>query len=142
MPIYLAFDYGLRRIGVAVGDDITGAARALKTIDAPSGADWHGLENLLREWRPNALIVGLPLNDDGSDQEMATQARAFADGLETRSKLPVHLADERFSSRAADDVLRDARASGRMSRRVRKGDRDSQAARVILQQWLDMSADA
>jgi putative holliday junction resolvase len=91
---------------------------------------------LIEEWRPQALVVGLPLNDDGSEQGASTAARRFARELQTRTGLNVHLCDERYSSRAADDVLREARASGRLSRRVRKGDRDAQSARVILQQWL------
>ena len=83
-------------------------------------------------------MVGLPLDDDGSEQAMTTAARAFASELKTRTSLPVHLADERFSSREADDALRNARASGQMKRRVRKGDRDGEAARVILEQWFAM----
>jgi putative Holliday junction resolvase len=139
MPIYLAFDYGEKRIGTAVGDDVMKTARALSTL--PTG-DWAAITKLIAEWRPGALIVGLPLLDDGSDQAITTAARKFANGLGERAKLPVHLADERFSSRAADDYLRDARASGEMTRRVRKGDRDAQAARVILQQWLSEMPDS
>lgn len=137
MPIYLAFDYGDKRIGTAVGDDVMRTARALSTL--PTG-DWTAIAKLVAEWRPGALIVGLPLLEDGNDQAITTAARKFASSLAERTKLPVHLADERYSSRAADDFLRDARASGQMSRRIRKGDRDAQAARVILQQWLGDNA--
>lgn len=136
---FLAFDYGHKRVGVAVGDAITGTARPLPTVHG-SGIDieWKPLLSLIAEWRPKAVIVGLPLNDDGSDQAITKAARRFAEELARRCSLPVHLADERFSSRAADDALRDARSSGRMTRRVRKGDRDGQAARVILEQWMAM----
>lgn len=133
---FLAFDYGHKRVGVAVGDVITGTARPLPTVQLGKEPDWKALLAPVVEWRPRALVVGLPLNDDGSDQAITTAARRFAEELARRSGLPVHLADERFSSRAADDALRDARASGRMNRRVRKGDRDGQAARVILEQWM------
>ena len=133
---YLAFDYGLKRVGVAVGDVITGTARPLPTINVGGEVDWKLLLALIGEWRPEAAIVGLPLDDDGSEQPMTTAARRFAEELGRRAGIPVHLADERFSSRAADDALRDARASGRMTRRVRKGDRDGEAARVILEQWM------
>ncbi|MEQ1438652.1 Holliday junction resolvase RuvX [Fontimonas sp. SYSU GA230001] len=136
MPLFLAFDYGEKRIGVAVGDDLTRSARALAAV---AGNDWPSLDKLVSEWRPSALIVGLPLHEDGSEQRTTAAARAFATQLGARTRLPVHLADERYSSRAADDLLRDARASGRMTRRVRKGDRDAQAARVILQQWLEQN---
>ena len=132
MATYLAFDFGEKRIGSAVGDSITGQARPLATLTG-------GLEaalKLIAEWRPKALIVGLPLDEDGSEQSITTKTRAFVKQLEARCGLPVHLADERYSSRAADDVLRSARASGAMNRRVRKGDRDGLAAKIILEQWL------
>lgn len=119
-----------------MGDTITGTARPLPTVHSANGVDWTALLKLIAEWRPQALIVGLPLDDDGSEQPMTTAARQFAEALRQRSQLTVHLADERFSSRAADDALRDARATGRMTRRVRKGDRDGEAARVILEQWM------
>lgn len=131
--IYLAFDYGEKRIGAAVGDDLTGTARPLPAL---STGDWTAISKLLAEWRPTALVVGLPLDESGGDQGITVAARKFAAQLQERARLPVHVSDERYSSRAADDVLRGARASGRMTRRVRKGDRDGQAARIILEQWL------
>ncbi|MES2489593.1 MAG: Holliday junction resolvase RuvX [Pseudomonadota bacterium] len=131
--VYLAFDYGEKRIGAAIGDDLTGSARPLPTLVT---GDWTAIEKVIAEWRPAALIVGMPLNEDGSDQLITTLTRKFIRQIEGRIKLPVHTSDERFSSRAADNILRDARASGQMTRRVRKGDRDGQAARVILEQWL------
>lgn len=134
--MFLAFDFGHKRIGVAVGDALTGTARALPALRSSTQPDWPGIERLLTQWRPEALIVGLPLDEDGGEQDITTLARQFAEQLRRRSGLCVHLADERYSSRAADDALRDARASGRMKRRVRKGDRDGEAARVILEQWL------
>ncbi len=132
MPTYLAFDYGEKRIGTAVGDTITGTARPLSTLTG-------GLEAVLKliaEWRPAALVVGLPLMEDGSDQRITTLTRQFAKALEQRSNLPVHFSDERYSSRAADDLLRDARSSGAMTRRVKKGDRDGLAAKILLEQFL------
>jgi putative Holliday junction resolvase len=134
--VYLAFDYGQRRIGAAVGDDITGSARPLAVIANASQPDWAAIEGLVREYRPVALIVGLPLAEDGLDQVITASARRFAAALEKRCKLQVHLADERYSSRSADDSLRSARASGQLSKRLRKGDRDGHAARIILEQWL------
>lgn len=131
--VYLAFDYGLKRIGVAVGDSLTRSARPLPAL---TGADWPAIHKLIAEWRPAALVVGLPLDEDGAEQAITGPARRFAGELGRQLKLPVHQTDERYSSRAADDALREARASGRMVRRVRKGDRDAQAARIILEQWL------
>ena len=134
--IYLAFDYGARRIGVAVGDGLTRTARPLATVANAAQPDWPAIDRELRSWKPTACIVGLPLDLDGNEQPIARQARAFAAQLQQRSGLPVHVCDERWSSRAATDELRNARASGRMTRRVRSGDRDRQAARLILEQWL------
>lgn len=136
MPSYLAFDYGEKRIGAAVGDTITGSARPLQTLTG--GLD--AALKLIVEWRPAALVVGLPLMEDGSEQRITTLTRRFATELGTRSKLPVYFSDERYTSRAADDLLRDARASGAMARRVRKGDRDGLAAKILLEQWLAQAA--
>jgi putative Holliday junction resolvase len=134
--IYLAFDYGARRIGMAVGDDLTRSARPLATIANAQAPDWNAIEREIKAWKPSACIVGLPLDLDGNEQTITQQARGFAKALGDRYAIPVHLADERLSSRAATDELRDARASGRMTRRVRSGDRDQQAARLILEQWF------
>lgn len=134
--LYLAFDYGTQRIGAAVGDALTASARPLPAIAHGAEPDWRAIERLVADWRPAALVVGLPLDEDGAEQRVTAAARRFAAELQSRLSLPVHLADERYSSRAADDALRDARRSGRMARRVRKGDRDGQSARIVLEQWL------
>lgn len=132
MATYLAFDYGEKRIGTAVGDTVTGTARPLATLT--DGLD--GAIKLVAEWRPKALVVGLPLMEDGSEQRITHATRAFARALEQCTKLAVHFSDERYSSRAADDLLREARASGLMARRVKKGDRDGLAAKILLEQFL------
>ena len=132
MPTYLAFDYGEKRIGTAIGDTITGTARPLATL---TGGLADALK-LVAEWRPTALVVGLPLMEDGSDQRITTLTRVFAKALQAQSQLPVYFSDERYTSRAADDFLRDARASGVMARRVKKGDRDGLAAKILLEQFL------
>jgi putative Holliday junction resolvase len=134
--LYLGFDYGQRRIGVAVGDTVTGLARPLAAVRNLRDPDWDALDRVVREWQPRACVVGLPLDLDGNDQAITRQARGFASQLHQRFALPVHLCDERLSSRTADDELRGARSSGRMKRRVRSGDRDGVAARLILEQWL------
>ena len=131
--VYLSFDYGTKRIGVAIGDAVTRAARGLGAVTR----DWQQIGKLLAEWTPAACIVGLPLGEDGGEQAMTRQAREFARELQRHFKGPVHLCDERYSSRSARGDLRDARASGAMKRRVREGDKDSAAARVILEQWLN-----
>ena len=130
--VYLAFDYGTKRIGVAIGDAVTRAARGLGAVPQ----DWKKIGQLLAEWSPAACIVGLPLGESGEEQPITQQARKFAQTLQQHFKGPVHLCDERYSSRSARDDLRGARAAGHLKRRVREGDKDSAAARIILEQWL------
>lgn len=99
---YLAFDFGLRAIGVATAQALTGTSTPLGIVNAKAGVpDWEQIASLLEEWRPDALIVGLPLNMDGSESDMSARARKFAARLEGRFSLPVHMADERLSSREA-----------------------------------------
>jgi putative holliday junction resolvase len=130
--VYLAFDYGTKRIGVAIGDAVTRAARGLGAVPH----DWQKIGRLLAEWSPAACVVGLPLGEAGDEQPITRKARQFAQDLQQRFKGPVHLCDERYSSRSARGDLKDARAGGLLKRRVREGDKDSAAARIILEQWL------
>lgn len=134
--VYLAFDFGLKRIGMAVGDDLTRLARPLPAIANSREPDWTALGRAVTDWRPAALVVGLPVNLDGEDQPITAPARAFAAELGRRYRTPVYLVDERLTSRAADDEIRAARADGRKSKKTQKGDRDGVAARLILEQFL------
>ena len=131
----LAFDYGLRRIGVAVGQSITGSASPLGIVaNGPAGPDFPAIEALVTEWVPTRLVVGLPLHADGSDSEMLGPVRAFVDEL-ARFGLPVATVDERYSSIEAQRLLKDARASGNRGR-IRKSDIDSAAAVCIAERFL------
>ena len=135
--IVLAFDLGMRRIGVACGDTVSRSASYARTLTCGSqGVPWQELDSLLREWRPAVLVVGLPYNVDDSESASAARARSFAGELAARYGLPVELVDERYSSMEALDRLRQARASGVRKRRVAKGDVDAGAARVILERWF------
>ena len=133
----LSFDYGLRRIGVAVGDTLTGTAEALATIDARDGEpDWHALGRCIADWRPAAIVVGVPYNMAGQNDWLTTAALRFADRLGEQYGVEVHRVDERLSSREAEDDLRERRRSGAKTRRVRRGEVDREAARILLLQWL------
>lgn len=137
---YLGFDFGLRRIGVAAGQRITASAGPVAVIRAQDGEpDWARLDAIIAEWQPAALVVGVPLLSDGSEQLLSRRARHFATTLETRYALPVHEADERLSSRAARELIADGRAAG-TRRRTRKGDVDRMAATLILEHWLQAGA--
>ena len=136
MSCVLGFDYGARRIGVASGNRISQSARPLPTLVAIKGQpDWSRIDALLAEWKPEALIVGLPLTLDGGEQATTRGARAFADALAEHSKLPVHLVDERHTSQEASHRFAAQRAAG-AARRRDASNIDSLAAAVILEGWL------
>jgi putative Holliday junction resolvase len=135
--IVLAFDFGLRRIGVACGDTLSRSASALQAIASRAGGpDWEAIGVLMRDWQPSMAVVGLPYNVDGSDSGMTGAARKFAAELAERFELEVVLVDERYSSLEAEARLKSARESGLRRRRVAKTDIDAAAACVILERWF------
>lgn len=130
----LAFDFGTRRIGVAVGEMMLGTARPLTTIPAEaSDTRFAAIGKLITEWQPASLVVGLPLSLDGHANEMTERCRRFARQLEGRYRLPVVLVDERLTSASADEHLRE---SGR-NWRERKAAVDAEAAAILLQDHFD-----
>lgn len=132
----LGFDYGARRIGVAVGNALTGSARALEVIaNGTQGPDWTRVAGLVREWRPQMLLVGLPLTMNGEEQKNSAAARAFAAQLKERYNLPAAHVDERLSSVEAAQRFAQRRAGG-SARRKHAQALDSIAAEVIVEQWL------
>jgi putative Holliday junction resolvase len=133
----LAFDFGLKRIGLASGDTLTRSAAPRPAVAAGgSGPDWGAIEREVRALAPGQLVVGAPYNADGTEGALAEAARRFAAELERRFALPVHLVDERYSSLEASAQLKARRASGERRRRVRRADVDSAAAAVILGRWF------
>lgn len=130
----LAFDFGEKRVGVAVGDTETGLAHALTTIAAADNRSrFAAIDALIREWRPVCLVVGLPAHADGSEHEISRLCRRFAQRLEGRFGITTRLVDERFTSLAAEDALRSAGTRGARRRAVI----DQVAAQEILQYHLD-----
>lgn len=132
--ILLGFDFGTKRIGVAVGQELTRSARALETLRSRDGGpDWEGISRLIKQWQPAALVLGLPLNLDGSDHEITRLARRFGNRLRGRYNLPVYTIDERLSSAEAEALL--ARQG-----HFDKEEVDKVAAQVILQSWLEQQS--
>jgi putative Holliday junction resolvase len=130
----LAFDFGTRRIGVALGNALTRVARPLTTVDREaSAARFEAIAALIDQWRPDMLIVGRPLHADGSEHEMTARAERFARQLSGRFGLEVQCVDERFTTLAADAELAAAGVRGR----ERRAARDAVAAQIILQSWFD-----
>ncbi len=138
----LGFDFGMKRIGVSVGESRLGVARALSVIDhAETAPRFAAIAALVAEWRPARLVVGRPLNEDGSAHDMTARCERFANQLRGRHGLPVALVDERYSSLEADAALRGAPSrQGGLSWRARKARVDAEAARIILQDWMDSHA--
>lgn len=116
----LGFDFGTRRIGVALGNGLVRHARALRTV--PAAGCWSELTRLIEEWRPEQLVVGVARHPDGAAHEMTARCERFARQLEGRFGLPVARVDERYSSAVVD-------AAAALL--------DAEAAAVILQQWFD-----
>ncbi len=130
----LAFDFGTRKIGVAVGNTLVRVAHPLTTIDAEANAArFAAIDALVAEWAPGALVVGRPLDGDGSEHAMTEHAERFARRLEARFGLPVARVDERFTTRAAATRLSEAGVRGR----ARDAALDEVAAQLILQSWFD-----
>ncbi len=126
---FLGFDYGTAKIGIAVGQTITGTASPLTTLRfKQQRPDWHGISELIKEWRPQALVVGIPYDSERPTTEIARLALRFARQLEGRFHLQVHLVDERLSSREARNLI---------TRKLKKIETlDSIAAQLILETWL------
>lgn len=134
--IVLGFDFGRKRIGIAVGQTLTQSARPLLTLEVRRNKpDWEAIGRLIEQWRPAALVVGRPLNMDGSEHEMTQAATRFGNQLAGRYNLPVYRVDERLSSIEAEGLLAE-----QGQRCADKGEIDRVAAQLILQSWLSDQA--
>jgi putative holliday junction resolvase len=130
----LAFDFGTRRIGVAMGNTLTRVAHPLVTIeDERNDERFAAIAELIAEWQPGTLVIGLPTHADGTAHDMTQRAQRFARQLEGRFRLPVVMVDERWTTESAQSVLNDAGMTGRKAKAIR----DQVAAQLILQSWFD-----
>lgn len=126
----LGFDYGTAKIGIAVGQTITGTARPLTTLRTKQqGPDWQGISDLIEEWQPQALVVGIPYAEESPMAKIAHLALRFARQLEGRFHLQVHLVDERLSSREARNLI--------YQKHKQIETLDAIAAQLILETWLN-----
>lgn len=131
----MGFDYGTKQIGVAVGQTLTGSAEPLAELKARDGIpDWDQIAQLITEWQPDVLVVGLPLNMDGTGSAMSTRAQKFARRLEGRFHLPTHCVDERLSTFEAKQSFKER---GRTPSSFRENPVDSLAAALLLETWLN-----
>jgi len=131
--ILLAFDFGTKRIGVAVGQTITQSARPLDTIQAKDGEpNWSAVEKVVGKWLPDALVVGIPLNMDGTEQAVTHLAREFAEALREHFDVPVYEIDERLTTKDAREQLFNSGGY----KALQGGQVDQVAAQLILQNWF------
>jgi len=131
----IAFDFGYRRIGVAVGQTLTGTANPLAVVPVANKPDWQAIAVILDEWKPAAIVVGLPIDQDGGETELSKAARRFGRQLLGRFSIPVLFEDERLTSFTAEQRFVDARARGEM-RQKNAALKDAIAAQIILESWL------
>lgn len=130
----LAFDFGTKSIGVAVGQEVTGTAAPLEALKARDGIpDWHLVEKLFTEWQPHIVVVGLPLNMDGTSQDMTQRAQKFANRLYGRFNKPVETWDERLSTADAKSMLFELGGYKKLT----KGKIDSVSACLIFTSWYE-----
>ena len=135
--VVLAFDFGLRRIGVASGDTVSNTAAPKSAIQVTDhGVDWAAIDRLLHEYQPQLLVVGSPQHADGTASGLSERAEQFAKALAARAQRPVHHTNEYASSLEAAAELTSQRGSGQRRRRVQHADIDSAAAAIILERWL------
>ncbi|MDW3710886.1 MULTISPECIES: Holliday junction resolvase RuvX [Pseudomonas] len=133
LRLLLGFDYGTKQIGVAVGQAVTGQARELCVLKAQNGVpDWQKVEALLKEWQPDAIVVGLPLNMDGTPSDMSERAQKFARRLNGRFNLPVFTHDERLTTFEA----KGQRLAQGQRGSYRENPVDALAAALLLEGWL------
>ena len=130
----IGFDFGLKRIGLATGQTITGTASPLVTLEAVNQKpDWKSIETHIRQWKPDALIVGIPYKPDGEESDITRAARNFSKKLEQLFNLPVYTVDESLSSFEAEQQLRqDIKLSKHNKHKI-----DKMAAAIIVQSWLN-----
>ncbi len=133
----LGFDFGTKRIGIAIAQEVTGTANPLTTITAVKHKpDWDSISKIIKEWQPDLLVIGLPLHMDGSEQPMTQAARRFSNQLNGRYQIPIVLMDERLSSNEAESIINEQ--SGSPSLYQDKAQIDMISAQLILQSWLSL----
>ena len=137
----LGFDFGTKRIGIAIGQEVTGTVNPLTTVTAiKHKPDWDSITKIIKEWQPDLLVVGLPLHMDGTEQKMTQAARRFSNQLHGRYHIPIALMDERLSSHEAESILNE-QSSSRDSLFPDKAQIDMISAQLILESWMSQKED-
>lgn len=133
----MGFDFGTKRIGVAAGQELTHTAQAIAVVrnDEKDGP-WAAIKKLIDEWRPDVLVVGMPIAANGAESEICRAARTFGADLHDRFEIPVEFVDETLTSRAAEEMIKASVPAGKKIEKKRRALKDSVAAELILQTYL------
>ena len=138
MQTIFCFDYGHKKIGLAVGNTCTFTANELTTLHCNNHTpDWSQLDKLIHQWQPDLLLIGLPLNLDGSVSQFSKQVRKFGKLLKTRYNLPVEYEDERLSSNEANSIINNSLGTRNKATKKQRLKRDQIAAKLILNSYLN-----
>ncbi len=134
---FFGIDYGTRKLGIAVGQTLTRTAMGIAVVPVRNGEpDWVQLDQLVKHWKPQALVIGMPYNMDGTDSDIMERVKNFAQGLSERYQLPWHSVDERLSTREAREISRNnADMTGK--RYNDRGQVDAMAAQLLLESWFE-----
>ena len=134
----MGFDFGTKRIGIATGQDLTGTAQGIATVgNSGKNGPWNEIEELIHQWQPDMLVVGLPLDKEGAETMLSTEARQFGTELASRFSRPVHYIDETLTSRVAESLVAEATPAGKRVIGRQQGLRDQIAAELILSTFFN-----
>ena len=134
----MGFDFGTKRIGIATGQDLTGTAQGIATVgNSGKNGPWNEIEELIHQWQPDMLVVGLPLDNEGAETNLSTAAREFGTELASRFARPVYYIDETLTSRVAERLVAEATPAGKRMIGRQQGLRDQIAAELILSTFFN-----
>ena len=134
----MGFDFGTKRIGIATGQDLTGTAQGIATVgNSGKNGPWNEIEELIHQWQPDMLVVGLPLDKEGAETNLSTAARQFGTELASRFVRPVYYIDETLTSRVAERLVAETNPAGKRMIGRQQGLRDQIAAELILNTFFN-----
>ena len=140
MAVVIAFDFGLKRTGVAVGNTVIGSATPECTLTSKDESpDWDGISKLIEDWQPSQIVVGMPMELDGSENPLKKRIERFCNQIQGRYNITVDQENEQFTSLEAAQRLKQLRQSGR-KQKVSKDEVDKIAASIILENWMQRNA--
>jgi len=136
--IYIAFDYGLKKTGVAIGQSITKTASPLTSLSMDNGKpDWSEIDIIFEDFKPSCAVFGMPEERINSNKNLIDNIKAFSSGIKQRYGISIKFVNEHLTSKIAKDQLKEQRQEGILQRQLKKGQIDSMAASIILQEWMN-----